>query len=383
MYLADLGATVIKVERISGDEARGWGPPFVHGDSAWFAAANRNKRSISLNLKSAGGREVLHRLLETADVLVQSMNPSKLPGLGLDRTTISERYPQLVYCGLSGFGADGPHRDRPGYDLVAQARSGLMSVTGERGGAPQRVSTALSDIATAMVAALAINAALVRRCREGVGEVIDVSLFETDLALMAPRIASFHAGDAEPRPSGGTDSVLAVYQGFETADRAIVVAIGNDDMFKRFARALGLDKLADDPELATNQHRQGQRERIRSAVAEVLVTESADHWLERLAAANVPVSPVQSLSEVVRDPQVEHRGSILPVPGSDGAMVTVRSPFRLASTSEPRNERFPDLGADTGAVMLELGFTDDDVTRLSDDGSIFVHAPVASVQVPS
>ncbi|MFV9429002.1 CaiB/BaiF CoA transferase family protein [Rhodococcus aetherivorans] len=372
MYLADLGATVIKIERVAGDEARGWGPPFVDGNSAWFAAANRNKRSIALDLKSDSGREVLHRLLADADVFVQSMNPAKLASLGIDPDTLCASFPQLIYCALSGFGSDGPHQDRPGYDLVAQARSGLMSVTGARGGAPQRVSTALSDIATAMCAALAINAALVKRFREGIGDVIDVSLFETDLALMAPRIASFHAGEAEPAPSGGTDSVLAVYQPFETADRSIVIAIGNDAMWQRFARELGLDALADDPELATNAHRQRARERIRKHVAHVLATEPASVWIERLTRVNVPVSAVQTLSEVVQDAQVGFRGSLLPVPGSDGAMVTVRSPFRLGSIPEPRNERFPELGDHTYEVMCELGFTDADIERMAAEGSIYV-----------
>jgi crotonobetainyl-CoA:carnitine CoA-transferase CaiB-like acyl-CoA transferase len=383
MYLADLGATVIKVERLSGDETRGWGPPFADGTSAWFAAANRNKRSVSLNLKSPGGRGVLLKLLEGADVFVESMNPSKLAALGIDPETICTRFPRLVYCALSGFGSDGPHRDRPGYDLVAQARSGMMSVTGERGGPPQRVSTALSDIATAMAATLAINAALVKRFREGVGDVVDVSLFETDLALMAPRIASFHAGEAEPAPSGGTDSVLAVYQGFQTADRSIVVAIGNDDMWQRFARELGLHALADDPELATNTHRQSGRERIREHVAKVLLERPASEWIERLARVNVPVSPVQTLSEVIQDPQVDSRGSLMPVPGTDGALVSVRSPFRLGSVAQPRNERFPDLGADTCDVLRGFGFTEAEIEQMARDGEIFVPVRLEKAELTS
>lgn len=246
-----------------------------------------------------------------------------------------------------------------------------MSVTGERGGSPQRVSTALSDIATAMAATLAINAALVRRYREGVGDIVDVSLLETDLALMSPRIAAFHAGEPEPTPSGGTDSVLAVYQSFETADRSIVVAIGNDDMWRRFARELGLDALADDPALATNPDRQIGRTRIRERVAKVLMQEPASVWIERLARVNVPVSLVQTLSEVVVDPQVDSRGSLLPVPDSGGGLVSIRSPFRLASIAEPRNERFPALGADTFDVLLELGYPRSEIERMSSDGEVF------------
>ncbi|EWT07302.1 CoA-transferase [Intrasporangium chromatireducens Q5-1] len=369
MYLADLGASVIKVERPdSGDDARGWGPPFVDGASAWFASANRNKQSVVLNLGAPEGREALLRLLDTADVFLQNMNPAKLERMGIDSDTVRARNPRLVYCAMSGFGQDGPDSSLPGYDLVAQARSGLMSVTGEQGRAPQRVSTALSDIVTGMCATIAINAALVRQRVSGIGEVIDVSLLDSDLALMAPRIAAFHAGEPEPSPSGGTDSVLAVYQPFETADRTIVVAIGNDAMWQRFCRVVGLEDLSADPALRDNAGRRDHRARITAAVSARLVTRPAAEWLADLAAVEVPAAAVQSLSEVVTDPQVTARGSLMPVPYSGGAMVTVRSPFRLASCPTPRNERFPELGADTESVLLDIGYTPDDIGGLVEAG---------------
>ncbi len=365
MYLADLGATVIKVERPGrGDDARHWGPPFDGGTSAWFASANRNKQSVVIDVRDELGREALGRLLDGADVFLQNVNPAKLARLGIDADTLRARNPRLVYCALSGFGLDGPDRDLAGYDLVAQARSGLMSVTGAQGGTPQRVSTALSDIASGMAAAIAISAALVRQRDRGEGEVIDVSLLETDLALMAPRIAAFHAGEALPAPSGGTDSVLALYQSFETADRTIVVAVGNDAMWLRFCGVVGLEDLAADLALRDNAGRRAQRQRIIEAVAARLVTRTAREWLDDLAGAEVPAAPVQTLADVVSDPHVVARGSVLPVPGSDGRLVSVRSPFRLASVP-PRNERFPGLGDDTRSVMLDLGYDGDDLARLT------------------
>lgn len=360
MYLADLGASVIKVERLTyGDDTRWWGPPFVDGTSAWFASANRNKRSLALNLRTPEGQEILRSLLSESDVFLQNMNPAKLERMGIDGPTLLARHPRLVYCAMSGFGLDGPDSALPGYDLVAQARSGLMSVTGAKSGSPQRVSTALSDVVTGMTAALAINAALVRQQRDGTGDIIDVSLLDTDLALMAPRIAAFHAGEAEPAPSGGTDSVLAVYQPFETADRTIVVAIGNDGMWQRFCAVVDLPDLACEPALADNAGRREHRTRITECVAERLATRTAAEWLAALAAVDVPASMVQSLSEVTSDDHVVARESLMTVPDSDGQLVSVRAPFRLTSQGAPRNERFPDLGADTREILTELGHAAD------------------------
>lgn len=358
MYLADLGASVVKIERPeTGDDARRWGPPFVDGVSAWFASANRNKRSVVLDIRTDAGRAALMRLLDEADVFLHNLNPGKVGRMGLDADGLRARNPRLVYCAVSGFGLDGPDRDLPGYDLVAQARSGLMSVTGADGGSPQRVSTALSDVVAGMCAALAINAALVRQQTTGVGDVIDVSLLDADLALMAPRLASFHAGDPEPAPSGGTDSVLALYQSFEAADRSLVIAVGNDAMWERFCVAVELPELAADPSLHDNAGRREQRVRIVEAVSARLATRPASHWLDILAAAQVPAAPVQSLSEVITDEQVKARGSLMPVPGSGGKLISVRSPFRLAST-EIRNERVPCLGEHGGDLDQPVGWMD-------------------------
>ncbi|MCU1636482.1 MAG: CoA-transferase [Cryobacterium sp.] len=370
MYLADLGATVVKVERPGkGDDARAWGPPFVNGASAWFASANRNKKSVVVNVRHPDGIRVLHDLIGSADVFMQNLNPGKLAKLGVDHQTLAAKYPNLIYCALSGFGLNGPDHDLPGYDLVAQARSGIMSVTGAKGGSPQRVSTALSDIVTGMCAALAISAAAVRQARTGEGEVIDVSLLDTDLAIMAPRIAAHLAGEPEPAPSGGTDSVLAVYQSFPTADRDIVVAIGNDAMWQRLCAVTGLEDLAAEPSYADNEGRQAHRREICDRVAEKLQRGTAAEWVALLGKHAVPASLIQSLSEVVSDPQVLARKALLPVPDGDG-LHSVHSPFRLASQPEPRNERFPELGADTAAVLQRLGYEPETIEQLVKDGAV-------------
>jgi crotonobetainyl-CoA:carnitine CoA-transferase CaiB-like acyl-CoA transferase len=371
MYLADLGADVVKVERPgAGDDARDWGPPFVGNASAWFASANRNKRSVVINLRDPQGRAALRRLIGCADVFMENLNPAKLIALGIDYATISAQFPRVIYCALSGFGLDGPDRALPGYDLAAQARSGIMSVTGPPGGSPQRVSSALSDVMTGMCAALAVSAAVVRQREHGAGDLIDVSLLDSDLAVMAPRIAAYLAGDPEPAPSGGTDSVLAVYQSFPTADRDVVIAIGNDQMWQRFCEAIGLWELGGQPELADNAGRRLHRRRLVAAVTNKLADRTAAQWLRILGEAGIPCSLVQRLSEVVIDPQVVSRGALMPVPGPDSALYSVHSPFRLASIPQPRNERFPSLGANTVEVLDEFGFSSADIERLVRGGAV-------------
>ena len=375
MYLADMGADVIKVEPLHGDDSRRWGPPFLGGESAWFLAANRNKRSICMDFSTTAGYAMLMRLLDWADVFVENLNPAKLDRLHLAPARIRERFPRLVYCALSGFGLTGPDRGRPGYDLIGQARSGLMSVTGAADGAPQRVSTALSDIAAGTVAAYAVAAALYHRQRTGAGDLVDVSLLEADLALMAPRIASYLAGDSEPRPSGGSDSVLAIYQPFETADAPIVVAVGNDAMWLRFCMALDLPDLAADPDLRTNSHRRRRRREIVGMIADRLVERTAAEWLRRLADADVPSAPISFLSDVLEDPQVHARSAIAawthPVAGP---VRTVMSPWLLGSRPDARTTPRPAplLGADGADVLREAGLDDEDIRKLAEEGAVWL-----------
>ncbi len=373
MYLADMGADVVKIEPIRGDDARGWGPPFVNGEAAWFLSVNRNKRSLCLDIRQEVGREVLFRLLEDADVFLENLNPAKLEKHGLGLAALRERFPRLVVCALSGFGLDGPDAALPGYDLIAQARSGLMSVTGVDD-VPQRVSTALSDVAAGTVAAFAVAAALVRQQTTGLGELVDISLLEADLALMAPRIAGFLAGGDEPRPCGGTDSVVAVYQPFTTADRPVVIALGNDRLWQRACRGLGLDDLADDEGLATNAQRRGRREEVVDAFTRVLKSMSAEHVLAVLNGVGVPCAPINYLSEVVSDPQVIARRAIEeqqhPVAG---AFPSVAAPWRLGSDSsrEPRRPA-PLLGQHGGEILAEAGFDGEAMQRLLEEGVVWL-----------
>ena len=366
MYLADMGADVIKIEPLRGDDARGWGPPFLNGEAAWFLSVNRNKRSLCLDIRQAEGRELLFQLLETADVFIENLNPAKLEKHGLGIDDLHRRFPKLVICAFSGFGLDGPDSALPGYDLIAQARSGLMSVTGADG-VPQRVSTALSDVAAGTVAAFAVASALVRQQQTGEGEVVDVALLEADLAFMAPRIASYLAGDPEPKPCSGMDSVVAIYQSMRTADRPIVLAIGNDGHWRRACAALGLDHLAAREDLATNAGRRAKRQEVVGAFQERFETLPSEHALKLMQDVGVPCGPINSLSEVVADPQVVSRRAIVdyehPVAG---VFRGVGSPWRLGSDPADRQARLPAplRGEHSREVLDEIGLGHDEISRL-------------------
>jgi crotonobetainyl-CoA:carnitine CoA-transferase CaiB-like acyl-CoA transferase len=366
MILGDMGADVIKVEKPgSGDDARHWGPPFVATQSAWFVSTNRNKRSLILDLTREEGREVLADLLEDSHVLIGNVKPSKLHKLGLYPTEVRARWPWLVYCALTGFGFEGPDRDLPGYDLIAQARSGLMSVNGSHRLDPQRISTPLSDVATGLVSALAIVSALRAAESSGEGTFIDTSLLDTDLALLGPRIAAYLAGEPEPQPSGATDSVLAVYQTFATADRPIVIAIGNDPMWQRLCAVLELPKLGENPVYATNAGRRTARKEIVSVIQERLMESSAATWLDRLRSVAVPASLVQSLSEVLKDPQVAGRDAVHwlddPIAGQMGV---VARPWRTDATDEPEPRSAPGLGEHGRELLTELGYSEERIDAL-------------------
>lgn len=357
MLLADMGASVVKVEDPRGDDTRGWGPPFLNGQSTWFLSANRNKRSVCIDLKSPDGAEMLEQLIASSDVLVTSFNPSKLDRLGLAPDTVAERHPQLVYCLISGFGLQGPDAGQPGYDLIAQARSGMMSVTGESEDSPQRMSTALSDSVAGLIAAFSIVAALYKQRRTGQGDVIDVSLLDSAVFLMAPRIAAYLAGGEEPRPCGATDSVLTPYQSFATSDRPIVVAAGNDLMWQRLCSALGDVELGADPELNTTEGRQLNRARVIKTIAGHLQARPSADWLALFAERGIPSSAIHSLSEVVDDPQLKARETIITTDHPiAGPTEVVGPPWRLRS-SRGRNIRLPapDLGEHTEEIRLETG----------------------------
>ncbi len=359
MILGDLGAQVIKIERPeTGDETRQWGPPWAEGpegaESAYFLCANRNKRSVTADLKAVEGRALVRRLAREADVLLENFAPGALERWGLGYEVLASENPGLVFCSITGYGSDGPEAGRPGYDFALQARTGWMAITGDPEGVPVKVGVAVVDILTGQNAAIAILAALRERERSGRGQRIEVSLFDAAVAgLINVAQAALVTGRAPVR-YGNAHPTIVPYQAFETADRLLVVAVGNDAQWQRLCTVLGLETLARDERFATNPRRVENREALLALLAERLRQRPAGEWLARLEQAGVPCAPVKSVSEVMRDPVLRERVGVWEMEGpSFGRVETIASPLRLTRTPPRLRYPVPALGEHTAEVERE------------------------------
>lgn len=312
LILAELGATVVKVENPDGgDDARNWGPPFLHGAAGMFQAINRNKHSVAADLKDDAQRETLRRyIVEKADVVVQNMRPGLVERYGLDAASLRKDKPSLVYCNLTAFGADGPLKSTPGYDPLLQAFGGLMSVTGHEGAEPVRTGPSIIDQGSGMWAVIGILTAILRRNEMGEGSEVNTSLFETALSWMCMHTAAYLASGRVPRRAGSENGGMAPYKAYEASDGWVVIAAANDNLFRRFATTVGHPEWADDPQMNCNSNRVRNRERVNTLVAEVIRTQPRQHWIDALAAASVPCAPLQSLDEVLNHPQTEAVGML-------------------------------------------------------------------------
>ncbi len=388
MLLADLGADVVKVEPPEGDGTRGWGPPWVApgaagpddpGTAAYYLAANRNKRSIRLDLKSAAGREVLDRLLGRADVLVENFRVGGFARLGFDDATLEARNPRLVHLAISGYGPTGPEAGTPGYDFIVQAVSGLMSLTGfpdAEGGGPTKTGVAIADLTTGMLGAVAVLAALDGRDRAGSpahgrGQRIDISLLESTLSWLANQAQNYFATGRSPVRRGNAHPNIVPYETFATADGAIAIAVGSERQWPRFAAAIGSPELTVDSRFTTNGGRVAHRAALRPLIAARLATASTASWLERLAAADVPCGPINDLEAALSTPQVRARGIVVDVEHPVlGTIRQVAPPFTLAATPASVRTPPPLLGEQADEILRELGYDAADVAALRAAGTI-------------
>ena len=373
MLLADMGARVIKVERPGrGDDTRAWGPPFVAGESAYFLSINRNKESVTLDFKQPDGRALLDRLVARADVLVENFRPGTMRRLGLDYDALAARHPRLIYASISGFGQDGPKRDRPGYDAVVQAEGGLMSVTGSADGPPFRLGVAIADLVAGLLAAQGITLALYARERTGRGQRVDIGMLDGVAALLSYQAGIFFAtGEAPPR-MGNRHPTIVPYETFAASDGEFVLAVGNDDQFRRFCGIAGLAAVAADERFATNPGRVLHYTTLRPQLADALRRRTRAEWIDALTAAGVPCGSVRDVKEVLTDPHLEARRMIECVEHAAAGPIRVLGvPIKLSGTPGGVRTAPPTLGQHTDRVLCEdAGATPADIERLRRSGVV-------------
>lgn len=381
--LADLGATVIKVERPgAGDDTRAWGPPWLADgdgqpttDAAYFLCTNRNKQSVTVDFTRPEGQALVKQLAVRADVVVENFKVGGLTPYGLDYASLKALNPRLVYCSITGFGQDGPYAPRAGYDFLIQGMGGLMSLTGrpdgEEGEGPQKVGVALTDILTGLYAANAIQAALLHRAATGEGQHIDVALLDVQVACLANQALNYLVSGAVPKRMGNAHPNIVPYQDFPTADGDMILAIGNDGQFARWCAVAGHPDWAHDPRFATNPARVRHRAELIPLMRQITVTRTTDAWIAALEAEAVPCGPINTLDRVFADPQVQHRGLKLDLPHAAGGRAPgVGNPLHLSATPVAYRQAPPVLGEHTDAVLTSMGYSPQDIAALRAGGVV-------------
>ena len=372
MMLADMGADVIKVEKpAGGDDNRRMGPPFVGANSAGFMAANRNKRSLVLDLRTEAGQSVFKRLVERADVVVENFRPGVMERLGLSFSELAALKPSLVYCSISGFGSTGPYKDQGGFDLIAQGMSGLMSITGHPGGPPAKVGVPITDISAGLLAANGILCAYIHAQRTGQGQMVDTSLMEAGISYTIWESSGYFADGGVPGPLGSAHRVAAPYQALRTRDGYLNIGSATQPTWEHLCRAMGQEALIEDPRFKLPGDRKAREAELAALLEETFSQETTAHWVEMLAAAGVVAGPIYDMEQVYRDPQVQAREMLVDLEDPQlGTLHNIGIPVKLSETPGNIRRRAPELGEHSREVLSESGFSEQEIEELVRAGII-------------
>jgi CoA:oxalate CoA-transferase len=359
LLMAELGARVIKIEDPrGGDDSRQYGP-FLDGESVYFAAVNRGKESIGLDLKNPEHRAVFEKLLETADVIVENFRPGTMERLGYGWETLHKRYPKLIYCAASGFGHSGPHKDKPAYDMVVQGLGGIISVTGHMGAPPARIGVSIGDLGAGLYATIGVQAALFHRLRTGEARFVDIGMLDCQVALMENPAARYLNTGSVPGPMGGRHASITPFGIFPTADRPIIIAAGNDSLYRKLAAVLDAPALADDPRYATNGLRTENVLALEAEISAILVQRPAAHWLDVLDKAGIPAGPINDVKAALEHPQTAARHMVVETATPGGKKIkAIGNPVKISGFADaPVRAPAPALDQHGAAIRAELGLT--------------------------
>ncbi|MFD4815574.1 CaiB/BaiF CoA transferase family protein [Peribacillus butanolivorans] len=365
MILGDLGADVIKIEHHeSGDETRGWGPPFAQGESAYYLCANRNKQSMTLNLKSEKGKEIFRKLVSSGDIVVQNFKTGTLEKMGIGYEELKEFNPQLIMASITGFGLTGPYKDLPGYDYIIQAMSGLMSITGETDGSPMKVGVAIADILTGLYTCIGILSALHHRGETGEGQEIDISLMDCQVSSLVNVASNYLFNGITPERMGNQHPNIVPYQTFHASDGELVVAVGNDEQFRRFTYVLERPDLAEQEQFKRNENRLLNKEELIPIVEDLLKRKTKKEWKVLLDDAGIPNGPINTIAEMLEDPQIKARDMLVNMehPTVENLRVT-GSPLKLSKTPVTMRKHPPLYGEHTDSILAGIGYKPDEIIK--------------------